>query len=96
MVADPLEDRVALLDCEVAFKKNWQRDQNQTSAFRVTKKDMDEIRVKLAGEDPIEATFSVPERRPRKNTAQPPSRRTSRVRASARSPTSKRRASATG
>jgi len=41
-------DQVALLDCQVAFRKNWQRDQNQTNPFAVTKKDMDEIRTNLA------------------------------------------------
>jgi hypothetical protein len=40
--------RIALLDCGVAFKKNWQRDQNRTDPFRVSKKDMDDIRTKLA------------------------------------------------
>jgi hypothetical protein len=39
--------RIALLDCGVAFRKNWQRDQNQSDPFRVSKKDMDEIRTKL-------------------------------------------------
>jgi hypothetical protein len=41
-------DKVALLECEVAFKKNWQREQNQTDPFRVSKKDMDDIRAGLA------------------------------------------------
>lgn len=40
-------DRIALLDCAVAFRKNWQRDQNSTDPFRISKKDMDEIRAKL-------------------------------------------------
>lgn len=42
-------DRVALLDCTVAFKKNWQREQNRTNPLAVSKKDMDEIRTNLAG-----------------------------------------------
>jgi hypothetical protein len=41
-------DRVALLDCAVAFKKNWQREQNRTNPLAVSKKDMDEIRTHLA------------------------------------------------
>jgi hypothetical protein len=41
-------DRVALLECEVAFKKNWQREHNQTNPFRVSKEDMDDIRAALA------------------------------------------------
>jgi hypothetical protein len=40
--------RIALLDCGVAFRKNWQRDQNQSDPFAVSKKDMDEIRTSLA------------------------------------------------
>jgi Protein of unknown function (DUF3313) len=40
--------RIALLDCGIAFRKNWQRDQNQSDPFRVSKKDMDEIRTGLA------------------------------------------------
>jgi len=40
--------RIVLLECAVAFKKNWQRDQNSSDPFRVSKKDMDDIRAKLA------------------------------------------------
>jgi hypothetical protein len=40
--------RIALLDSAVAFRKNWQRDQNRTDPFRVSKKDMDEIRAGLS------------------------------------------------
>jgi hypothetical protein len=40
--------RIALLDCAVAFKKNWLRDQNRADPFRVSKKDMDEIRTELS------------------------------------------------
>jgi Protein of unknown function (DUF3313) len=43
-------DKIALLDCQVSFKKNWQRNQNQTNRLRVSKQDMDEIRAKLAAE----------------------------------------------
>lgn len=45
--------RVALLDCYVAFKKNWQRDYNRTSidlSRRVSDKDMERIKTKLAKE----------------------------------------------
>ena len=46
--ADPDADlmqykRVYLLEPYVAFKKNWQRDQNRSSAFRVKKSDIDRI-----------------------------------------------------
>ena len=41
-------DKVALLDCKVAFQKNWQREQNQSRPLAVSKKDMDQIRAKLA------------------------------------------------
>jgi hypothetical protein len=46
-------DKLAVLDCYVAFKKNWQRDQNENNvsvAQTVTKKDMDEIKTHLATE----------------------------------------------
>jgi hypothetical protein len=46
-------DKLAILDCYVAFKKNWQRDQNEdrmSMTQMVTKKDMDEIRTWLAAE----------------------------------------------
>lgn len=39
--------KMALLDCEVAFRKNWQRDQRMEGRF-VTSKDMDAIRATLA------------------------------------------------
>jgi len=38
--------QVAILDCYVAFRKNWQRDQND-SAIRVTSADMDRIKKNL-------------------------------------------------
>ncbi len=41
--------KVALLDCEVAFRKNWQRDQS-SSGQRVTSADMDRIRTSLAAD----------------------------------------------
>jgi hypothetical protein len=41
-------ERIALLDAEVAFKKGWQREQNQTDPLRISKRDMDEIRTALA------------------------------------------------
>ncbi len=40
--------QVELLDCLVAFRRNWQRDQNRTGSFRVTKMDMDRISQSLA------------------------------------------------
>jgi hypothetical protein len=39
--------KVAMLDCTVAFRKNWQRDQN-TAGLRVTSADMDRIKKSLA------------------------------------------------
>lgn len=41
--------RVALLDCYVAFRKNWQRDQN-TSGLRIDSADMARIKKSLAEE----------------------------------------------
>lgn len=41
--------RVAIADCYVAFRKNWQRDQN-AGALRVSAKDMEEIKTNLAAE----------------------------------------------
>jgi hypothetical protein len=46
-------DKLAVLDCYVEFKKNWQRDQNEdhmSMTQMVTKKDMDEIKDRLAKE----------------------------------------------
>ena len=41
--------RVAILDCFVAFRKNWQREQN-SSGLRVSSADMNRIKKKLAEE----------------------------------------------
>ncbi len=41
--------RVAVLDCYVAFRKDWQRDQNDTG-IRVTSADMERIKKNLSGE----------------------------------------------
>jgi hypothetical protein len=43
-------DKVAILDCYVAFRKNWQRDQNNSSmsTFRVSDADMTRIKTELA------------------------------------------------
>jgi hypothetical protein len=43
-------DKVKLLDCYVAFKKNWERDYNDQADFenRINHKDMDEIKKRLA------------------------------------------------
>lgn len=39
--------KVALLDCGVAFKKDWQRNQNSTNPLAISAKDMDDIRAAL-------------------------------------------------
>jgi len=41
-------DRVYLADAYVAFKKNWQRDQNRSLSTRVTTSDMEKIKAGLA------------------------------------------------
>ena len=41
-------DRVYLVEPYVAFKKNWQRDQNRGVSMRVTTKDMDRIKANVA------------------------------------------------
>jgi len=41
--------RIALLEPAVAFRKNWQRDQNSTNPLAVSKKDMEDIRKALGG-----------------------------------------------
>jgi len=46
-------DKVSILDAYVAFKKNWKRDYNDTTiglAGRVTDKDVETIKKRLAGE----------------------------------------------
>jgi hypothetical protein len=45
-------DKIALLDCYVAFKKNWRREHNQEVPFeeRIDDKDMRKIRDKLSRE----------------------------------------------
>ena len=45
-------DRIALLDCYVAFRKNWKRDHNDEVPFdeRVSDKDMKKIRDELSKE----------------------------------------------
>ena len=55
--ADPeadlgLYDEVMILDVFISFRKNWQRDQNRTSAsnMRVTQGDIDRIKDRLATE----------------------------------------------
>ena len=51
-------DKVALLDCFVSFKKDWQRDYNRDASFenRVSDKDMDDIKKRVA--DEFKAVFS--------------------------------------
>ncbi len=51
--ADPGADlgiynRIWLMDAAVAFKKNWQRDQNRTSTFKVKTRDMENIKERVA------------------------------------------------
>ncbi len=41
-------DRVHLLEASVAFKKNWQRDQNRSYAFKVKASDMERMKSGLA------------------------------------------------
>ena len=45
-------DKVALVDCFVSFKKNWQRENNKKASFenRVSDKDMDDIKKRVAKE----------------------------------------------
>jgi hypothetical protein len=52
--ADPEADlsaysRIKLLDASVAFKKNWQRDQNRSYAHKVRPNDMERIKADIAG-----------------------------------------------
>lgn len=42
--------RIRLLDAAVAFKKNWARDHNRSSAMRITSSDMERIKTRLATE----------------------------------------------
>ncbi len=39
--------KVALLECAVAFKKDWQRNQNSANPLAISAKDMDDIRKSL-------------------------------------------------
>jgi len=53
--AEPAADlsgyrNVQLMDAYVAFKKNWERDQRSSSVGRVSSKDMEAIKQRLAGE----------------------------------------------
>jgi hypothetical protein len=43
-------DKVTLLDCYVAFKKNWKRDHNSASSMKVSDEDMTRIKNYLAEE----------------------------------------------
>lgn len=42
--------RIWLVEPHIAFKKNWQRDQNRSKGIKVTDKDMEKIRTRLASE----------------------------------------------
>lgn len=43
-------DKVAILDCTVEFRKNWQRDQNEDIPFSVRDQDVTRIKAALAAE----------------------------------------------
>lgn len=44
-------DKVAILDCYVAFRKNWKRDQNTgQTPFKVSDSDIEKIKTELAAE----------------------------------------------
>jgi hypothetical protein len=43
-------DTVILVDAYVAFRKHWQRDQNETDPFRVSKRDVEDIKKRVAEE----------------------------------------------
>jgi len=43
-------DKVAILDCTVEFRKNWQREQNEDQPFSVKDSDVARIKVALATE----------------------------------------------
>lgn len=43
-------NRVAILECPVAFRKDWERDQQRKSGARVSSKDMEEIKAGLSAE----------------------------------------------
>jgi len=43
-------DKVAILDCYVAFRKDWQRDQNSSKTFKVSDSDVANIKTYLAEE----------------------------------------------
>jgi hypothetical protein len=43
-------NRIAILECPVAFRKDWERDQQRKSMARVSSKDMEEIKAGLSAE----------------------------------------------
>lgn len=43
-------NRIAILECPVAFRKDWQRDQERKSSVRVSSKDMEEMKAGLSAE----------------------------------------------
>jgi hypothetical protein len=43
-------DKLMILDCQVAFRKDWQRDQNRSSSFKVADEDVTRIKTELADE----------------------------------------------
>lgn len=43
-------DKVAIIDCYVAFKKDWKREQNSSRTFRIDDEDMTRIKTELAEE----------------------------------------------
>ena len=43
-------DKVILVDAYVAFRKNWQRDQNESDPFKANKRDVEDIKKRVAKE----------------------------------------------
>lgn len=43
-------DKIILVDAYVAFRKNWRREQNESDPFRVNKRDVEEIKQRVAEE----------------------------------------------
>ena len=43
-------DKVILVDAYVAFRKNWERDQNESNPFRVHKSDVEKIKQRVGDE----------------------------------------------
>jgi hypothetical protein len=52
-------DKVILVDAYVAFKKNWQRDQNEEDPLSVSKNDVEQIKKRVAAEFHREFTVEL-------------------------------------